>query len=247
MKVEYGYRETVKNGKDHAFFMGPEKIGSHNAERLEVRCHPDCGLCCTEMPIAVTLHDIEILAEHHGITPLEFFDEHCIVYPATSVNTEMNCGDDQRFSYLSIGLPPPCPFLRELRCSLHKVRPMICRIFPLNIYANDRVDVYNGTGYPCMDQQWDLTDEQHDEYIELFVERNQHHWELFQKLPALEAGIHYDDQIIELSQELESRLPGCVSSEERAEVLRKLMDLRIMYGMEHGLEKVRKEFISVME
>jgi len=211
------------------------------------------------MPIAITLRDMEILAEYLSLDIIEFFDTYCVVYPATSINTDTfthsstntdDLGSEgalaAAFSYLSIGLPQPCPFLKENLCPVYDHRPMICRIFPLNVFAStlDHHELYDEPEYPCINQGSDLSDEQEEEYYSLFIERNEDHWETFQKVPSLEKGIRYDNAIIQSTQKLVAQLRNNGSEAEKQRIEREIIRVRIQFGEENARERVRNELIT---
>jgi len=190
------------------------------------------------MPVALTLSDIEVLARHLSMSIMDFFDSYCIVYPASPVNTNDPIGS---FSYLSIGLPPPCPFLVDKKCGVHEYRSKICRIFPYNIYVTDRLELYREVDYPCIDPVFSLTPRQKEEYKELATARNNDRIETYTKIPSLEEGIRYDERSIHEAMLLEGRLESCVSSEDKAQIMKQLMDKRIAFGMDLAYGKVRHE------
>lgn len=103
----------------------------------ETRCQR-CGLCCWSQPGALTQDDLAKLAEHHGMTPRDFFASHCVVTERLGesvVRLARANEQDKLGRYLSDAdswnLGAPCGFLKEdggsCRCALQDVKPAECR------------------------------------------------------------------------------------------------------------------------
>ncbi|MEZ5726595.1 MAG: YkgJ family cysteine cluster protein [Burkholderiaceae bacterium] len=74
-----------------------------------------CGGCCRNKRIAVTPYEVWRLSRACGIDTGEFLARH--VEPDAP--------------YLRVDEAGECVFLREGRCSVHRDRPLVCRLYPL--------------------------------------------------------------------------------------------------------------------
>ena len=209
-----------------------------NMRKKRVRCFEDCARCCEEMPIPLTLADIERIAAHLSVSVLEFFDTYCIVYPASPVMQSRSQGNR---SYLSIAFMPPCPFLSEKKCSIYEVRPICCPIFPESIYYKNGLEAYRDSGYPCMSKGFELKKAQEANLLANMKKRREQQEESYRKMPTLRAGITYDKQIIQSASEKNEEFYRCNSPERRNEICRELMKEGIDYGMKIAFETVRKD------
>ena len=194
-----------------------------------VTCFTNCASCCREMPIALTLADLRTLSPLHTCSLPELFKRYCIVYPARSVAL---ASSSDYHTPLSLGLPPPCPFLSNRRCSVYDFRPLICRIFPLNIHHKGTTHTYPPSDYPCMDPSLRMTVTQQQELFRTSDLRNRHLRETHEKLPILPEGMVYTrDQISHYTRMIEN--PGAEGNGMDHQVLeRELMRERIAIGMD---------------
>lgn len=92
--------------------MSYEKLVHRILRRF--KCHL-CGLCCNVPPM-LTVEDMKRLASHLNLT----FDTFIQVY--TVIPTEGK-------PYLM----NPCPFLSGNICTVHSIRPKVCRFFPFQV------------------------------------------------------------------------------------------------------------------
>jgi Fe-S-cluster containining protein len=84
-----------------------------------------CGGCCKGRPnIILTPYDIFRLARHFSLNMADVFDRYCDY-----------CEEPNSRLLLAKIAPRPldkgCPFLKNGKCSVHPVKPILCRIFPL--------------------------------------------------------------------------------------------------------------------
>lgn len=84
-----------------------------------------CGECCMgRQDILLNPKDIYGIAGELGLTPKRFLYKYCEAY----------IGDSSRVPVVRLkpcGEGEPCPLLVDKRCSIHKVKPTICAMFPI--------------------------------------------------------------------------------------------------------------------
>ena len=87
-----------------------------------------CGKCCRHREdILLSPFDIFKMAKELGLAPAEFFAKYC----------RSHIGDNSRIPIVrlnSVGNDGHCPLLRNNKCSVHKVKPAVCAMFPLGRY-----------------------------------------------------------------------------------------------------------------
>lgn len=93
------------------------------------RFHCDqCGKCCIHRTdIMLSPNDIFKMTKELQITPSDFFMMYC----------RMEIGTDSRMPIVllrPVGRDNRCPLLKDNRCSVHKVKPAVCGMFPLGRY-----------------------------------------------------------------------------------------------------------------
>lgn len=88
------------------------------------RCRA-CGKCCqNRSDITLLAFDVYRLARYLGRTPAEIIGRYC----------ERFEGENSGLPLVALCMEPPkraCPFLRNKRCSVHKAKPGVCRMYPL--------------------------------------------------------------------------------------------------------------------
>lgn len=96
-----------------------------------------CGKCCTHREdIILSPMDIFKMAKELKMTPVEFYHEYCV----------FNIGEHTRMPIVrmaSEGKDTHCVLLKNHRCSVHKVKPAVCAMFPLGRYMSFEKDDYN--------------------------------------------------------------------------------------------------------
>ena len=85
----------------------------------------ECGKCCTQREdIMLTPRDVYNMAKELRMAPEDMIKEYC----------EWYIGDTSRFPVVRI-LPRRairrCPFLKDLKCLIHKAKPTVCAMFPV--------------------------------------------------------------------------------------------------------------------
>ena len=96
-----------------------------------------CGKCCTNREdIILSPMDIFKMAKDLKMTPVEFYHEYCV----------FNIGEHTRMPIVRLaseGKDTHCVLLKNHRCSVHKVKPAVCAMFPLGRYMSFEKDDYN--------------------------------------------------------------------------------------------------------
>ena len=96
-----------------------------------------CGKCCTHREdIILSPMDIFKMAKELKMTPVEFYHEYCV----------FNIGEHTRLPIVRLaseGKDTHCVLLKNHRCSVHKVKPAVCAMFPLGRYMSFEKDDYN--------------------------------------------------------------------------------------------------------
>lgn len=96
-----------------------------------------CGKCCTHREdIILSPMDIFKMAKELKMTPVEFYHEYCV----------FNIGEHTRMPIVRLaseGKDTHCVLLKNHRCSVHKVKPAVCAMFPLGRYLSFEKDDYN--------------------------------------------------------------------------------------------------------
>ena len=96
-----------------------------------------CGKCCTHREdIILSPMDIFKMAKELKMTPVEFYHEYCV----------FNIGEHTRMPIVRLaseGKDTHCVMLKNHRCSVHKVKPAVCAMFPLGRYMSFEKDDYN--------------------------------------------------------------------------------------------------------
>lgn len=96
-----------------------------------------CGKCCTyREDIILSPRDIYKMSKELNMHPVAFFNTYC----------RSHIGDVSRIPIVrlnSVGSDARCPLLKNNKCSVHKVKPAVCALFPLGRYiaADARKDV----------------------------------------------------------------------------------------------------------
>ena len=100
------------------------------------RFHCDqCGKCCINREdIILSPMDIFRMSKELKITPTEFYRKYCVY----------NIGSYTRMPIVrlaSVGRDNRCILLKNAKCSVHKVKPAVCAMYPLGRYiALDKSD-----------------------------------------------------------------------------------------------------------
>ena len=96
-----------------------------------------CGKCCTHREdIILSPMDIFKMAKELKISTVDFYHEYCV----------FNIGEHTRMPIVRLaseGKDTHCVMLKNHRCSVHKVKPAVCAMFPLGRYMSFEKDDYN--------------------------------------------------------------------------------------------------------
>lgn len=96
-----------------------------------------CGKCCTNREdIILSPMDIFKMAKEMKIRPVDFYNKYCV----------FNIGDHTRMPIVRLaseGKDTHCVLLKNHRCSVHKVKPAVCAMFPLGRYMAFEKDDYD--------------------------------------------------------------------------------------------------------
>lgn len=124
--------------------MTREEMMLHNIQTNTVglddtfKFHCDqCGKCCTYRDdIILSPMDIFKMSRELKITPVDFYHEYCM----------FNIGEHTRMPIVrlgSVGKDYHCVLLKNHKCSVHKVKPAVCGMFPLGRYMSFEKDAYD--------------------------------------------------------------------------------------------------------
>ncbi|MBQ5865783.1 MAG: YkgJ family cysteine cluster protein, partial [Oscillospiraceae bacterium] len=96
-----------------------------------------CGKCCIHRDdIILSPMDIFKMAKELKISPVDFYHQYCVFH----------IGDNSRIPIIRLaseGNDNHCVLLKNRRCSVHKVKPAVCGMFPLGRYMSFEKDDYN--------------------------------------------------------------------------------------------------------
>lgn len=84
-----------------------------------------CGKCCINRDdIILSSRDIFNISKELQMSPLEMIKNYCEVYIGSSSKMPL-------VRIKPVGKVMRCPFLKQLKCSIHKSKPSVCALFPL--------------------------------------------------------------------------------------------------------------------
>lgn len=93
-------------------------------ESFEFKCN-QCGKCCINREdIILTPRDLFNISKELGMQPAEVVNKYCECY----------IGDNSRVPVvrlLPVGSIKRCPLLKNRKCSVHRVKPTVCAMFPV--------------------------------------------------------------------------------------------------------------------
>jgi Fe-S-cluster containining protein len=81
-----------------------------------------CGRCCSQRLILLNTEDVFRLADHFKMTVPVFMEKYGVVFATTEASKKPRL-------YLKVA-GEKCPFFADNKCSIHPVKPLICRLFP---------------------------------------------------------------------------------------------------------------------
>lgn len=93
-----------------------------------------CQACCKGVPVSIFLSDIFRISKHLNMTPRDFFVKYGGFMPAAD-----DKGNTAYFFVLNA--TNGCPFLTANGCSIHDMKPMICRAYPVTEPVHIQYDI----------------------------------------------------------------------------------------------------------
>ena len=112
-------------------------LGLDDTFQFECR---ECGKCCkNRKDILLTTQDLYNIAKYLGRMIDEIVGRYCYVY----------IGESSRIPVVKlnpVGSDNVCPLLRDKHCIVHKVKPIVCALFPLGravVNAPERTEAKN--------------------------------------------------------------------------------------------------------
>ena len=141
----------------------------HEGGGLSFYCREGCARCCTDAgaPLELVLEDIERISRGLGVSCEEFFKRYGGVLWSNIAGTHSLIP--------STGLPFPCKLLKDYRCTVYKIRPLHCRLFPERLYITPsprEFEPFHGSGYACVDAGV-FVDEKRAVSVESLMEKDQ--------------------------------------------------------------------------
>jgi Fe-S-cluster containining protein len=138
----------------------------HEGRGKEFYCRETCVRCCTDpgAPLELVLEDIERISSTLGIGCVDFFNEYGGVLWSNIPGS--------RSLIPSTGLPFPCKFLKQSRCSIYGVRPLHCRLFPERLFIEPSPQMFESfyeAGYQCIDEGLSVRGKRADETKKLMI------------------------------------------------------------------------------
>jgi Fe-S-cluster containining protein len=113
--------QIMENYENHALKLD---------DSFKFKCR-GCGKCCKHREdILLTPRDLYNIAKELGRTNEYVIDRYCEIY----------IGGSSRIPIVrlkAVGLEKVCPFLLNKRCVVHKVKPVVCALFPLGRAVSD--------------------------------------------------------------------------------------------------------------
>lgn len=103
----------------------------------DIQCN-NCGDCCKNENVGLTLSDIFRISKYLMIEPKEFVEKYC-KYTMTSLNAPD--GTPLDFFVFGLNTEGDCPFHKDNQCEIHDVKPLICKTFPILDPGSIREDI----------------------------------------------------------------------------------------------------------
>lgn len=102
----------------------PERYRIGVGDTFTFHC-TECGRCCENREdILLSAKDLYRIAKEMNASPMEIVKGYCEVYIGHSSHLPI-------IRLLPVGIRKSCPFLSGHRCSIHKVKPAVCALYPL--------------------------------------------------------------------------------------------------------------------
>jgi len=202
----------------------------------EFKCVEGCTRCCTDKSrnIELTLPDILRLNKRLGIPPEKILEDYGEI--------SWNLIPFTHTIIPSLILKMPCKFLKEGKCSIYQIRPILCRLFPESLVVDEGFDVEDlkGFGYMCIDRGVALSDKRREWIQELIEESDDDFEETIEFFQTTSYCVDLtDDDFESLSAKLENADPADFNAKRN--VLVKAM-------VENALEgDIYKEFLEKLK
>jgi len=119
--------------------IGDNLFEKYNLMNKFGSCQNCDGHCCEEQIITITNYELELIAKHLKMSKRNFTKKYLIPTPINDLIL-MNRIDMDMWTIKD----KPCPFLKKGKCSIHKVRPNICRFFPISFSYDEGVAILSG-------------------------------------------------------------------------------------------------------
>ena len=107
-----------------------------------------CGKCCTQRDdIMLSPMDLFRMTKELGISHTEFFSRYC----------GMIIGQNSRLPIIMlqpVGKDRRCPLLKDNKCTVHKVKPAVCGMFPLGRYLTISPENYGKKPMECSEVKY---------------------------------------------------------------------------------------------
>lgn len=143
-----------------------------HATDSEFKCVEGCSRCCSDKgrTAELTLPDIIRLNKRLNISPEKILDEYGEI--------SWNLIPFTHTLIPSLILKMPCKFLKNGKCSVYSIRPIMCRLFPESIAIDEELSLedFKGMGYMCIDKGF-ATSEQRKEVIQELIEESEDDFE----------------------------------------------------------------------
>ena len=102
-------------------------------DKLLLSCKA-CGKCChNRHDLILTLYDVFNVAKYLGRETGYVISRYCELY----------IGDNSKLPIVRVKPVPPtnaCPFLHGKRCGIHKLKPVVCSVYPLaRVFLNPEI------------------------------------------------------------------------------------------------------------
>lgn len=212
-----------------------------HATDSEFKCVEGCTKCCTDKGriVELTLPDIIRLNKRLNILPEKILEEHgeiswsLIPYTHTLVP--------------SLTLKMPCKFLKDGKCSIYSIRPIMCRLFPESIAIDEEMSLedFKGLGYMCIDKDKKFAiSEQRKELIQELIEESE---DDFEETLEFFQNTNYcvdltDDEFAALAEKLEN-----VDASEFNAMRRMLVKSMVESALEGDINKEFLEKLKKLE
>ncbi|MHB8061742.1 MAG: YkgJ family cysteine cluster protein [Ruminiclostridium sp.] len=111
-----------------------------------------CGKCCINREdILLTPKDLYNIAKEFGMSTQDVVKTYCETY----------IGDSSRIPLVRLqpkGSIKRCPLLKDQKCSVHRVKPVVCAIFPIGRCIRVDSDHFNSSGIKGCQTEYIFTD-----------------------------------------------------------------------------------------